>query len=142
MEFNDRERLSKLAGKGLGVPPTQRHLTLQTEPMIAYAVREHVFRSCYEDLKKPFGTFLYHLLAHQQEVEDLYQETFKKFWEHLRSLPIHSLPTKEDAKKWLFTVARNQIIDQYRKQKKLSTEPFEETEQTLAAPGLLEDQLC
>jgi RNA polymerase sigma-70 factor, ECF subfamily len=102
--------------------------------------RELFFRTVYEEYKKPLGAFLYRLLAQKYEMEDLYQEVLTKFWRHLETL--HKLPTTEETKKWLFTVARNQAIDRYRKQSKLLSEPLEEAEQTLCEATLMEDQLC
>ncbi len=111
-----------------------------TDNVSRFVQRELFFRTVYEEYKKPLGTFLYRLLAQKHEMEDLYQEVFAKFWRHLQSL--HKLPTTEETKKWLFTVARNQAIDQYRKQSKLPSEPLEEIEQTLCESPPMEDQLC
>ncbi len=102
--------------------------------------RELLFRTVYEEYKKPLGTFLYRLLAQKHEMEDMYQEVLTKFWKHLQTL--HKLPTSEETRKWLFTVARNQVIDQYRKQSKLSSEPLEEVEQIHSESTTIENQLC
>ena len=75
------------------------------DPVSHSVQQELFFRTIYEEYKKPLGTFLYRLLAQKQEVEDLYQEVLKKFWIHLRTA--QKLPTSEETKKWLFTVARN-----------------------------------
>lgn len=102
--------------------------------------KEKFFREVYEEYKKPLGTFLYRLLAQKYEMEDMYQEVLKKFWDHLQT--IDELPTPGETGGWLFTTARRQVIDQYRKQNKLISEPLGEVEQKLYQPISIEDLLC
>lgn len=102
--------------------------------------RDLFFRTVYEELKKPLGAFLYRLLGEKQEMEDFYQEVLKKFWIHLQTVP--KLPTSDETKKWLFTVARNQVIDHYRRQGKFQSGPLEDGEHLLSESTLMEDRLC
>lgn len=105
----------------------------------AHRVKQERFRTVYEEYKKSLGTFLYHLLAQKDEMEDLYQEVFKKFWVYLQNS--QELPNPEQTKKWLYTVARHLVIDKYRKEGKLSSDPLENVEQTLYEPVLTEERL-
>ena len=51
---------------------------------------------------------------HQEEAEDLAEAVFYKAWEHVD----HFKGTGEYVKAWLFTIARNKLIDYYRAHKK------------------------
>jgi RNA polymerase sigma-70 factor (ECF subfamily) len=50
-------------------------------------------------------------LGHRQTAEDLVQETMLRAWRNLDTLP----PEDEASRRWLFTVARNLVIDHARK---------------------------
>ena len=106
-------------------------------------VREFFFREIYEGYKKPLVTFLYRLLAHKDETEDLYQEVFKKFWLYLqgREEPL----TSEETRKLLYTFAHNEVRDWYRrwylKQEKLPHVSLEEAEETPCELPSMEDKL-
>lgn len=97
------------------------------------------FQVVYEEYKKPIATFLYRLLAQKDQVEDLYQEILTKFWVHLQN--IRELPTPEETKKWLFTVARYQVVDQYRRQGKLTRASLEEAEEIPYERPPMEEEL-
>jgi RNA polymerase sigma-70 factor (ECF subfamily) len=112
-----------------------------TRTLFEHTQREYEFRHFYEACRIPLGTFLYRLLANRQDVEDLYQEVFRRFWVHLLALPAGPLEKSEEMK-WLFTVARHLAVDHYRKQGKLQTTSIDEVEQTHMTPGRLEDQVC
>lgn len=57
-------------------------------------------------------TFAYHLCQSEAESQDLAQETMTRAWANIH----HYLPGS-NAKAWLFTICRNQFINNYRKKK-------------------------
>jgi RNA polymerase sigma-70 factor (ECF subfamily) len=81
------------------------------------------FQKVHEEYRKPLGTFLRRLLAQENEVEDLYGKVWVKFWNYLQD--IQAFPTLEEARQWLFKVARHQVIDKYRKEGKLFSNPID-----------------
>lgn len=61
---------------------------------------------------KPIYNFTYHLCGNEDEASDITQETFIKAWKSLRKYK----PDKKFST-WIFTIARNSIIDWLRKKR-------------------------
>jgi len=59
---------------------------------------------------RPLLNFLSGLTGERHAAEDLLQETMIRAWRHLDSVPLES----ENARRWLFTVARRVAIDAVR----------------------------
>ena len=57
--------------------------------------------------------FAYHLTYHEEDANDLVQETFMKAYRF-----IHSFDSGTNAKAWLFKILKNGFINDYRKKKK------------------------
>ena len=57
--------------------------------------------------------FAYHLTYHEEDANDLVQETFMKAFRF-----IHSFDSGTNAKAWLFKILKNGFINDYRKKKK------------------------
>lgn len=68
--------------------------------------------------------FIYYRVSHKETAEDLTEDVFVKLFKKLRGL--EQLGAFEG---WLFQIARNQVIDYYRRKKQ--TVPLEEVENTL-----------
>ncbi|MBO4617671.1 RNA polymerase sigma-70 factor, ECF subfamily [Lachnospiraceae bacterium YSD2013] len=64
--------------------------------------------------------YCYFKLYNQELAEDITQETFLKYLEH------YEFTSSETTLKYLYTIARNLCIDEYRKQKPVSTEDIAE----------------
>jgi RNA polymerase sigma-70 factor (ECF subfamily) len=64
--------------------------------------------------------YCYFKLYNQELAEDITQETFLKYLEH------YEFTSSEKTLKYLYTIARNLCIDEYRKQKPVSTEDIAE----------------
>lgn len=76
----------------------------------ASAITETVLRE-----RKKLGSFILRRVADQSEAEDILQDVFYEFIQAYQLLePI------EQASAWLFRVARNRIIDRFRKKKEQS----------------------
>lgn len=58
-------------------------------------------------------TFAYHLTLNEADAEDLVQDTYAKAWKS-----IEKYQPGTNAKAWLFMIARNTFINEYRKKKK------------------------
>ncbi len=61
---------------------------------------------------KPVYNFIYRLTNGSVETEDLTEETFIKAWKNLRKFN-----RKKNFKTWLFTIAKNTVIDFFKKKK-------------------------
>lgn len=79
----------------------------------------------FESLLKKYEGILYHYLYRysktQQEAQDLYQDVYIKVVKHLKNFKMES-----SYKTWLFTIARNTVIDKMRR-KKLTVHSMDQT---------------
>lgn len=67
-------------------------------------------------------TFAYHLCQSDAESKDLAQESMTRAWANM-----HQFQPGSNAKAWLFTICRNQFINNYRKKKVRGNQvPFED----------------
>jgi RNA polymerase sigma factor (sigma-70 family) len=74
---------------------------------------EHITRTVMRERSR-LGSFIRRRVADQSEADDILQDVFYEFVEAYR------LPASiEQASAWLFRVARNRIIDRFRKKKEL-----------------------
>ncbi|MCR5499132.1 MAG: sigma-70 family RNA polymerase sigma factor [Acetatifactor sp.] len=69
---------------------------------------EEIFREYY----KPIYNYVYMQILHREEAEDLVSDIFIKAMNAYDSYD----PAKASAKTWLFRIAKNHLIDHYRKQ--------------------------
>jgi RNA polymerase sigma-70 factor (ECF subfamily) len=74
------------------------------------------FVKAYEELSDAIFRHCYFRIGDREKAKDLMQETFTKSWQYIstRSEPVNNL------KAFLYKVAGNLIIDEYRKKKELS----------------------
>ncbi|OGY41200.1 MAG: hypothetical protein A2Y82_02030 [Candidatus Buchananbacteria bacterium RBG_13_36_9] len=63
---------------------------------------------------KPIYSFIYRLVKNADEAEDITQEVFIKVWKNLKKFD-----QKKSFKIWLFTIAKNTVIDFFRKKKNI-----------------------
>jgi RNA polymerase sigma-70 factor (ECF subfamily) len=71
------------------------------------------FGSLYDLLCDDVYRYFYHQLGRAQDAEDLVSLTFLRAWQAISSFKWRGRPFEA----WLFTVARNQLIDFYRRQR-------------------------
>ncbi|MFA6024204.1 MAG: RNA polymerase sigma factor [Candidatus Gracilibacteria bacterium] len=69
------------------------------------------FSAHYQDLFPKIYSFIYYRVNDRQTAEDLTSQTFLKGFENFE----HFDPTKASVKTWLYTIARNTLIDHFRK---------------------------
>ena len=67
-----------------------------------------------QDLKSPLFSFVLKITKNESQSHEIVQETFLKLWTH------NFIEIKHYVVPWLYTVARNQSIDNYRKNNKKS----------------------
>jgi RNA polymerase sigma-70 factor (ECF subfamily) len=71
------------------------------------------FASLYDGYLDRIYRYIYFRVADQQTAEDLTSQVFAKAWEHLGRYKPSGAPFIA----WLYTIARNAVIDHYRTQK-------------------------
>lgn len=71
------------------------------------------FAQLYDAYLQRVYRYVYFHVSDEQTAEDLTSQIFLKAWEHLDHYQIGSAPFLA----WLFTIARNQVIDYYRTRK-------------------------
>ncbi|MBI4607691.1 MAG: sigma-70 family RNA polymerase sigma factor [Candidatus Rokubacteria bacterium] len=94
------------------------------------AGRLSAFRALYERHYRAVFTFLLRSLGNRSTAEDLLQETFLRVFAHREDYrPTAAFRT------WLFTIARNLLIDQLRQRRGSPELESGEILETVAAPG-------
>ncbi len=73
--------------------------------------QESVFQKLFNEHAKDLHDFLYYKYGGDNYPKDLVQEAFIKLWNHCKDVPI------EKARGFLFTVARNQMLNELDKKK-------------------------
>lgn len=68
------------------------------------------FGLIYDELVTPIYTFIYHKTWHRETAEDLTSKTFVKALKNIKQFEAD----KASVKTWLYTIARNTVIDHYR----------------------------
>lgn len=71
------------------------------------------FGSLYDQLCDDMYRYFYHQTGRRDDAEDLVSLTFLRAWQAISSFKWRGRPFEA----WLFTVARNQLIDFYRRQR-------------------------
>ncbi len=97
-------------------------------PMIAAEKKEDVYRACYGKVR----AYVAQKLGNAQEAEDLVSEIFLKVYEKLDTFD----ETRASVSTWVYSIARNAVIDYYRTRR--PTEPLPEA---LAAQQDMEREL-
>jgi len=77
---------------------------------------EFAFVSLYNHYKGPVYTYCTKMLGDKQVAQDVLQDTFLRIYENR-----HRLMKTDSFKAWLFTIARNQCLNQIRRSKRLSS---------------------
>lgn len=90
----------------------------------AQAGSEEALAKLYNTYFERIYRFIFYRVSHKETAEDLTEDVFVKIFKKLRNL--EQLGAFEG---WLFQIARNQVIDYYRRKKQ--TVPLEEIENTL-----------
>ncbi len=105
------------------------------------ALRNEQVQQTFRKERKQLLEFIRRRVSGSAEAEDILQDVFEQFIEHFSPIkPIEQITA------WLYRVARNRIIDRYRKHKpdsvedhRLSTESYEEAGRALTVADLLID---
>ena len=87
------------------------------------------FARLYDGYVDRIYRYIYFRVSHTQTAEDITSQVFLKAWENLRRYNRGGTPFLA----WLYTIARNAVIDHYRTHKE--TVPLEETTLFLENPG-------
>jgi RNA polymerase sigma-70 factor, ECF subfamily len=94
----------------------------------ARAGDEAAFAELMRRYKRPVVNFVYRMLGDAAEADDIAQEVFVRVYQHIGSYrPRMKFST------WLFTLARNAVIDQLRWRKRHPTESLELIERSAAS---------
>lgn len=82
---------------------------------------EREYNICVEDYADGVYRFILKNMQHPEDAQDVVQSAFEKMWKHRGEVKIAT------AKSYLFTVAYNQMIDHFRKNKRMVVvEQFDE----------------
>jgi len=73
---------------------------------------EGAFRELYERLKRPLYSFIYRMVGHMGESEELMQETLLKIYRNLGRLD-----DRDSVLSWCYSIARNTAISHLRKRR-------------------------
>jgi RNA polymerase sigma-70 factor (ECF subfamily) len=92
------------------------------------------FAALYDAYVERVARYIYFRVSENGEVEDLVSQVFLKAWENLDRYKIGSSPFAA----WLYTIARNLVIDHYRTRKNVL--PLEEALALPAEADLLDEQ--
>ena len=93
------------------------------------------FAQLYDAYVERVYRYVYFRVTDDMTAEDITSQIFLKAWEHLDRYQIGSSPFLA----WLYTIARNQVIDHYRTHKQST--PLEETLALAADAPTLDDDL-
>jgi RNA polymerase sigma-70 factor (ECF subfamily) len=69
---------------------------------------------------KPIYSFVYKYVDNKEEAEDITQEVFLKMWRNIKKFD-----QQKNFKTWIFIIARNSVIDHFRKKKEIPFSKFE-----------------
>jgi len=81
--------------------------------------------------KRPVLNFVYRMLGDAVEADDIAQDVFVRAYQHIGIFQARKAEAKFST--WLFTLARNTVIDRIRWRKRHPTEPLELIEQSAAS---------
>jgi len=102
-------------------------------------LHQHKLENLYRQYARPLYFYLLKLSGSKQLAEDLTQETFVRATVHLHEYE------GEEARAWLFKVARHAYLDEWRKQKRRKTIPllskFLMKEEMISPYGIPEESL-
>lgn len=104
-------------------PPTQRETSLPDEARLitqAQAGDAQAFARLYDAYVERVARYVYFRVSDDADMEDLVSQVFLKAWEKLDRYKTGSSPFVA----WLYTIARNLVIDHYRSTK--NSLPLEE----------------
>ena len=79
--------------------------------MLDTVCEEKIFSSIYNDFSKDLHDYLYYKYGDQFDPNDKVQEAFVKLWENCKKV------TFKDAKGFLFMVAKNMMLNEFKHQK-------------------------
>lgn len=94
----------------------------------------HTVESAWQTLHDPLYRFIRRRVATEEQAEDLLQEVFLKMHTQIGSLREH-----DKLERWMYQIARNLIIDHYRKGRQ--DVPFEDAEDMLPLDEIPEEDL-
>ncbi|MEH7255276.1 sigma-70 family RNA polymerase sigma factor [Neobacillus niacini] len=101
--------------------------------------QRHQLENLYKQYARPLYFYLLKLCGSTQLAEDLTQEAFVRATVYLHTYE------EEEARAWLFKVARNAYLDEWRKQQRLRTIPllsiFSSKKEMISPYGLPEESL-
>ena len=104
---------------------------------VGQARDRHAFRVLFDHFAPRIRSFLLQRRVPKAQAEDITQDVMLAVWRRAASFD----PAKAGASTWIYTIARNQHIDQFRKAKR--AEQMDETDPSLQPePAPAADDLC
>jgi RNA polymerase sigma factor (sigma-70 family) len=104
-------------GIGFGSPQLRGESTENKYVMVLMADKTTYFEHIFEDEFMPHSdalyNFAYHLTGNEDDANDLFQEALMKAWRF-----VDKYEAGTNAKAWLFTIAKNAFINEYRRKVK------------------------
>ena len=93
---------------------------------------ETAFNEIINRYLKPIYNFSYRLTGNKHESEDISQEVFLKTWKNIKKFDV-----EKSFKTWIFSIAKNTIIDHLRKKKDIPMSIFDNND----GGNIIEDNL-
>ncbi len=94
---------------------------------------EQAFRELYDRMKRPLYTFIYRMVGHMGEAEELFQDTLLKIHRNLGRLD-----DRDSFLAWCYSIARNTAISHLRRRKAI-TESIDDRPELEAPPNSHEE---
>ena len=92
-----------------------------------------LFLAAYDAYADELYRFCLMKVSNHEKAEDLVQDTFTRYWQTIREGQ-----QPDNPRAFLYTMARNRVIDWYRKKKETSLDALQETGLDFAGPGGIE----
>lgn len=99
---------------------SEENYELSDEQLILQAKDNNnfAFKSLFNKYKIQVYNFIFHMINHRETAEDIFQETFIKAFMNIKRF------NSGNFKSWLFTIAKNLVIDNHRKTKNIIDERY------------------
>lgn len=97
---------------------------MESSTHIDIRIEEQRFMKIYDEMSATLFRHFFFKISNRERSKDLVQETFTRAWEYIavKGSEVHNL------KSFLYTVAHNLIVDEYKKKKTISLDALQEEE--------------
>ena len=118
---------------------SQKEIKSTSDNLLYFRLKQkdkEAFAEAYDRYVDDIFRFIYFKVNQKEEAEDLSSQVFLKTWNHIQNNTITDYKT---LKALLYKVARNLIIDHYRKQSNQATISLDASEKSIDVPDLSQD---